>query len=62
MDAIGSIFDETIDLKDYTLTEIETYVHGYYENLDDLKEKCKDSEVTWKQLVAEIIAEQSDHS
>lgn len=57
----GDIFNDTIDLQDYTIKEIEKYVSGYYDNLEEIINSYKDENISWQQIVAEIIAEQSEH-
>lgn len=57
----GDIFDDTVDISDYDEKQIESYVSEYYDNLSELKKLSENSGATWQQIVAEIIAEQSEH-
>lgn len=57
----GDLFNDTVDIKDYGEKEIESYVSGYYDDLEELKRLSIGSGATWQQIVAEIIAEQSEH-
>lgn len=53
-DQYSLVTDMEIDLSHYSDEDLENDVSGYYDNLSHLKEVSGDS---WKQIVAEIIAE-----
>lgn len=52
------IFYGTIDITEYRDDELNDYIRGYYNNLSELKEIYGSD---WGMIVAEIIAEQSEH-
>jgi hypothetical protein len=50
------VTDMEVDLSLFTDDDLEKQVSGYYDNLSHLKEVCG---ADWKQIVAEIVAEQN---
>lgn len=51
-------FYEVVDLEDYSEEDLEKEVAGYYKNLAELREIYNSHS---NQVIAEIIAEQSEH-
>ena len=47
-----------VNIKDYE-NELEDVINGYYDSVDIVKETYGDD---WKQIIAEIIAEKTEHS
>lgn len=43
-----------VNIKEYPVKELEELIYGYYPSLEYVKNHCGDM---WKQIVAEIIAE-----
>lgn len=55
------VFYGEVDIADYSDEELNKLVRGYYKDINEVKE-IYSHEDEWKQVVAEIIAEQDDHN
>lgn len=54
-----AIFFEKIDVTQYSNEQINEYVESYYNSLEEVKTEYGNP--FWKQVIAEIIAECSEH-